>query len=63
MLLELRNGSSCPGNAVWECHGLLAPEILFHVLCQAVPAVTSTSVGNWPEKTCAALIKKSMRWP
>ncbi|NWT58071.1 RIC8A protein, partial [Erythrocercus mccallii] len=38
-----RNSLSCPGNAMWECRGLLAPEILFHVLCQAVPVVTSTS--------------------
>lgn len=35
---------------MWECHDLLTPEILFHVLCQAIPMVTSTSVGNWPEK-------------
>lgn len=33
-LLELRNSLSCPGNAMWECHGLLAPEILFCVLSQ-----------------------------
>lgn len=54
-LLELRNSLSCPGNAMWECHHLLAPEILFHVLCQDVPMVTSMSVGKWPEKKCAAL--------